>query len=367
MLISINGSLIGNVNGPGIAACSCAACESYIAQSGCWFYGLPGWVSGGANNLCLDPNGNWYISYAEVQVCCAVPLSPTPSITCPPTLSRTCTPWRTNTITRTWTISPTRTGSPTITLTMSPTPIVCNTCAINCVTNGGFENGSISGWTFSASCALGNGPSVDPWAGVVTQGPADGCSSPSAGCSVWTHCSNCINAFNAVACGQYAAMAFSGEPPTCPAPSWGQLQQTFTVPAGGAILSFYWAYSPDTICGATGDFEVRLAGGGCGTAVIWSFTASACTPWTFQQVNLCAYGNCPVTIRMRSNAPGAPCGFTYMDQVCCQPCSIGSPTPTATKTDTRTVTRTSTVTSTATATNTVSQTSTVTSTATVTR
>src|SRR5207245_9891327 len=62
---------------------------------------------GGVNTLCYVPCAadQVCLDRMEITLCCVIPQSFTPTITCPPTLSRTCTSWNTNTISRTRTFT----------------------------------------------------------------------------------------------------------------------------------------------------------------------------------------------------------------------------------------------------------------------
>jgi len=236
----------------------------------------------------------------------------------------------------------------------SPTP------ANSCICNGDFEQGSLNCWngTFVNSCN--SGCTDSPCITIISPASDAGCNTPGSCCCTWSP-GCCQGSINVVACGSFACQIFSGEDFGCG--TWGQVDQTFVLPAGGARLSMWYAHTQESCGNGWGEFAFDVSGS-CGSFAAWQVTTNNCTPWTAGAVNLCGYSNCTVTARARAVPVGSACVWSYVDDVFCEPC-VTTFTPSPTATVTSTVTSTSTITATATVTATDTLTATVTSTITI--
>lgn len=274
------------------------------------------------------------------------------------------------------TTTPTFTPTRSQTFTVSPTPIVCTpACGGNLAVNGGFENGTTSGWTVTTSCTNTSAGCSGYGCGFAgSNGPANGCQGSGACCCTW-QMNPCIGLFPQAACGGYGGVVWSGEGGgTCggPANSWTQICQTVALPAGGATVSFYYAAGFEFASPSSGivDFSVTLGGASapCSPTNFWSMTFPSpnCQAWNQARLNLCGFGGCTVTVCGRATSTGVDCSWAYIDELEVCPCLVGTPTNTPTVTLTPTITLSNTLTATATTTNTATISATATSTPTVT-
>jgi len=211
--------------------------------------------------------------------------------------------------TATATASPTSTFTPTPipTATPTPTPIPTPTpCDSGVIINGGFETGFFDGWII-----------IDP-------------SVPEPTVTDTEHHS-----------GNYSAFAGGNPPQFCgngtELTGDSSFFQSFTVPAGGGTLSFwYWTCTTDTIASDWQDAYITDANSHILQTIFHQCTNNQA--WVQQTVDMTPYAGQRVGIRIlvHQNGFGNLTGM-YVDDVSLYvPC--GTPTPTATPTATATVT-----------------------------